>query len=335
MNIATKGADAAANQAVDRPERQLRKVLVVDDDPAMRRLISKILEAAGYEVALAADGSEALDAMQDDFPCFVVTDWDMPVLDGAEFCRMVRQQELPHYVYIVMLTGSYTDGLVEGLSAGADDFVTKPLKAPELLARMKAGARILELEDQLRLLATRDPLTGLLNRRTFFTFLAQQWRQAARLGIPLSCAMMDLDFFKQVNDTYGHLAGDTALKSASRTLQESCRETDFVCRYGGEEFCVLLPDADEQGAASWAERCRADLEEARPVADGVTLRITASLGVAQRRDDTETPEQLIDLADLALLAAKQSGRNRVVAHSSLERRETPDQISEAQPGVAD
>ena len=301
-------ADAPAGGA----EAGFRKVLVVDDDPAMRRIVSRILTSAGYEVTCAVNGFEAMEVMEHDFPSFVITDWDMPVLDGTEFCRMVREKKLPHYIYLVMLTGSYTDRLVEGLSSGADDFITKPVKPQELLARMLAGARVLKLEEQLRLLAARDPLTDLLNRRTFFEILDQEWRQSRRSGGPLSCVMIDVDFFKAVNDTHGHATGDAVLKGVSQRIAESCRRSDCVCRYGGEEFCVLLPDTTEQGAALWAEHCRAAIAEMPLVAGQSAIRVTASFGVAQQNHAIDTPEKLLDLADQALLAAKRLGRNRVV-----------------------
>lgn len=300
---------------------EFRKALVVDDDPAMLRIVSKVLETAGYEVVRATNGLEAIEALRHDLPCFVITDWEMPVLDGAEFCRMIRQEKLPHYVYIVMLTGSYADRLVEGLASGADDFVTKPVKAQELLARMQAGARVLKLEDRLRLLASRDPLTELPNRRTFFELFEHEWRRSRRAGYPLSCAMIDVDFFKKVNDNYGHLVGDAVLKWVSRMLLGVCRESDCICRYGGEEFAVVLPDTNEQGALMWGERCRLAVARAAFVSDGTTVPITVSVGVAQREDSLDTAEKLLDLADRALLAAKRQGRNQVVALGSLERSE--------------
>jgi len=300
---------------------EFRKALVVDDDPAMLRIVCKILESAGYEVVRATNGLEAIDALRHDLPCFVITDWDMPVLDGAEFCRRIRQEQLPHYVYIVMLTGSYADRLVEGLASGADDFVTKPVRAQELLARMQAGARILQLEDRLRLLASRDPLTELPNRRSFFELFEYEWRRSSRAGHPLSCAMIDVDRFKKVNDKYGHLAGDAVLKWVSRKLLGVCRESDCICRYGGEEFAVVLPDTDEQGAATWGERCRLAIAKAAFVSDSTPVPITVSVGVAQREDSLGTAEKLLDLADRALLEAKRRGRNRVVALGSLEQSE--------------
>ena len=314
MNTTTKAEAPLARGA----EAEFRKVLVVDDDPAMRRILSKILEADSYQVALATNGLEALEAMQGDFPSFVITDWDMPLLDGAEFCRMVRSKETSQYVYIVMLTGSPEGRLVEGLEAGADDFITKPVKAAELLARMQAGARVLRLENRLRLLASHDPLTELLNRRSFFEFIETEWKRSSRIGYPLSCVMIDVDFFKSVNDSHGHPAGDAILKAISRKLAGCCRQTDCLCRYGGEEFCLLLPDTDEKAAVLWAERCRLAVAEGPFDAAETSIRVTISLGVAQRRDDTHNPERLLDLADRALLEAKRLGRNRVVALGAME-----------------
>jgi len=318
MNTPTAGTGAFAAPLVGGAEGEFRKVLVVDDDPAMRRLIGTILASAGYEVAHAADGSEALEVLRRVFPSFVITDWDMPILDGAEFSRLVRLEDLPQYVYIIMLTGTHMDRLVEGLASGADDFVTKPLKPQELLARMEAGARVLRLEERLRLLASHDPLTELPNRRTFFQSVEQEWRRSSRIGYPLSCAMIDVDFFKRVNDTFGHKAGDGVLKSVSRVLKGSCRASDSVCRYGGEEFAVFLPNTDEQRAVRWAERCRANVHAESLMIGECRVPVTVSLGVAQRQDDTHSPERLLNLADRALLEAKRQGRNRVVAFGSLE-----------------
>ena len=317
MDTTTKGTEESGAPSPGNVPTAFRKVLVVDDDPAMRRILTKVLEAAGYEVICAGDGSEAIKMLQQAPPSFVITDWDMPVLNGAEFCRMVRLEDLPHYVYIVMLTGSYTNQLVEGLSSGADDFVTKPVKSQELLARMQAGTRVLEVEEKLSLLASHDPLTELVNRRTFFTTLDMECRRSQRTAYPLSCVMIDVDLFKKVNDTHGHMVGDAVLKSISSVLTKCCRDTDCVGRYGGEEFAVMLPDTDEHGAMLWAERCRLAVAEALVLVDQTSVHVTASMGVAQRNDDCAEPKKLLDVADQALLEAKSLGRNRVVAFSSM------------------
>ena len=293
-------------------------VLVIDDDPAALRLITKFISAAGHRVAQAENGLQAKGLILEEPPDLVVCDWDMPQMDGLELCREIRKQQLPQYVYFLLLTGkSATNDLVEGLAAGADDFLSKPIDQAVLLARIEAGSRVLKMERQLRLQSHCDPLTGVLNRRAFHGRFVQEWERAVRYGHPLSCAMIDLDFFKRINDTHGHAAGDTTLASIASVLEGRCRKSDILCRYGGEEFCVLLPETDEAGACEWAERVRVAISEAQiGIGDGI-LKVSASIGIAERMGDTETPEQLTELADQALAVAKQSGRNRVIRFSSL------------------
>ncbi len=293
-----------------------RKVLVVDDDPSIRRILTKILESASYEVEVASDGHEALEFIRRDCVHFVITDWDMPTLNGAQLCQTLRKEELPHYVYIMMLTGSYS--AVEGLCCGADDFITKPINANELLARLHAGTRIVDLESKLRQLARHDCLTDSLNRRTFFEIFDREWHRSTRSQEALSCVIMDIDHFKVVNDTHGHLAGDRVLRAVAAVLQIQARVPDTVCRYGGEEFCVLLPGANEYGAVQFAERCRRGIENLRFEAPLHETRVTASFGVAQRSDWTSGPSQLVHMADQALFASKRSNRNRVTAYSGLD-----------------
>ncbi len=299
-------------------EAQPLNVLVVDDDPAALRLIAKIVSSAGHRVLQAENGRKARDVILQEPPDLVVCDWDMPELDGVALCREIRQQELPQYVYFLLLTGkSGTGDMVEGLAAGADDFVTKPIDRAVLLARLEAGARVLRMERQLRTVSQTDALTGMLNRHAFHERFDQEWERAARYDHPLSCVMVDLDFFKRINDTHGHATGDATLVAVASLLTSQCRPSDILCRYGGEEFCALLPETNEAGGAEWAERVRVAVTEAPIHAGDVALRVTASLGVAQRLEDTASPERLVELADQGLAVAKQSGRNRVVRFSSL------------------
>jgi diguanylate cyclase (GGDEF)-like protein len=293
----------------------LRKILVVDDDPAIRRILTRILKNAHYEVEVASDGHEALEYIRRECVHFVITDWDMPTLNGAQLCQTLRKEELPHYIYIMMLTGSYS--AVEGLCCGADDFVTKPINPNELLARLHAGTRIIDLESKLRRLARNDCLTDALNRRTFFEIFDKEWHRATRSQESLSCVIMDIDHFKGVNDTHGHLAGDRVLRAVAAVLQIQARVPDTVCRYGGEEFCVLLPGASENGAVQFAERCRRGIENLRFEAPLQETRVTASFGAAERGDWTSGPSQLVHMADQALFAAKRSSRNRVTAFSTI------------------
>ena len=294
------------------------KILLVDDDPAMVRLISKWLESGSYQVRTAGDGVEALNAIAAECPDILITDWEMPRMDGLELCRKVRQLELPHYVYIVFLTVRSTSAeMIEALEIGADDYLCKPVYQGELLARLRAGSRVIELERRLGLMARTDPLTGLLTRRTFFEALERERQRAERYHLPLSCVMVDLDYFKRVNDSHGHAAGDLILASVAESLKECCRGSDLVCRYGGEEFCVMLPETTEQDAVVWAERARERLASLRFPIEDKEIRIFGSFGVGQRQEDNLTAEELVDQADQALLCAKQSGRDRVVRYQAL------------------
>jgi two-component system, cell cycle response regulator len=293
-------------------------VLLGDDDPAMLRLLSRWLNKAGYPTRTAADGQEALEAIELECPDFVITDWEMPRINGLELCRRVREMSLPHYVYILFLTAKTTPAeMIAGLDIGADEFLRKPASEGELLARMRSGTRVLQLERRLSLMAHTDSLTGLLTQRSFYQSLSREWYRARRFHMPLSCAMLDLDFFKQINDVHGHPAGDSMLKAAAELLMANCRASDIVCRYGGEEFCILLPETDEANAALWAERVRQRLAALRIPVGLRELRITGSFGVAQCGDDMPDSEELVDLADQALLCAKRAGRDRVVRYASL------------------
>ena len=294
------------------------KVLLVDDDPAMLRLLTRWLEKAGYSVCTATDGQEALEVIEADCPDFLLTDWEMPRVDGLELCRQMRAMMLPHYVYTIFLTvRTAAADMIAGLENGADDFLTKPVTEGELSARLQSSSRVLELERRLSLLAHTDFLTGLLTKQTFFDSLEKEWHRSSRFHLPLSCGMVDLDFFKQINDVYGHPAGDSVLKFVAELLLDNCRASDTVCRYGGEEFCILMPETDEGEAAIWAERIRELLAALRIPTGEETLQITGSFGIAQYRDDSQNPEELLKQADKALLNAKRSGRDRIVGYTSL------------------
>jgi diguanylate cyclase (GGDEF)-like protein len=307
-----------------------RKVLLVDDDPAFLRIAYVILDRAGYEVATAADGQEAMYSIAQAAPDFLVTDWKMPGVDGIELCHWVRQSRCERYVYILMVSGrAETRHIVQAIAAGADEFMSKPIRGGELLARMQAGQRILDRERQLHFLACYDQLTELFNRRTFFERLEKTWHCCRDADIPLSCVMGDVDCFKAVNDQYGHLVGDQVLKRLAGVLRGLARPDDVVGRYGGEEFCILLPDTTESDAALWAEACRAEIAATLASTPGATCPTTISFGVAARGDHAATSQQLLQQADQALLAAKRAGKNRVICSTSLPA----DEASAAQGDV--
>ncbi len=306
-------------------EPKSSNILIVDDDPAVLRLLSHLLKEDDYFVRTARDGEEALERILRDCPDVVISDWEMPKMDGLELSKTIRQfhdrKALPHYVYILLLTAhTGKDRLIKGLESGADDFVTKSADLREmrieLSARLKAAIRTRSLERDLEKAARADALTGLFNRATFFDMATMEWERSERFGHPLSLAMFDCDFFKRVNDLHGHAAGDVVLEELAAMVRDSCRDRDILCRYGGEEFCVLLPKTTEEDAGHWAERIRKKIAEQKIyISDAVELQVTASFGVAQKTDELMEIDQLVEQADQALLAAKELGRNRTVSYT--------------------
>ncbi|HEY2413961.1 MAG TPA: diguanylate cyclase, partial [Pirellulaceae bacterium] len=293
------------------------KILIADDDPAMLRMLAKWLEADGYQVLRAGDGRMAMELIEAERPRLLVTDWEMPNVNGLELCRWVRSQDLGHYLYTIFLTmRTESSELLKCLEAGADDFLKKPLDRNELLARIRSGSRVMELEQRLSRLAKTDAITGLATRRVLLDDLNREWNRSQRYHTPLSCVMIDIDFFKRVNDTHGHQAGDEILRRLGQVLQETVCGCEFLGRFGGEEFLVVLPETTEQQAIEWAEQMRIRIAEITVPVNGKNINVTASFGVAQRLADTATPETLIDMADQALAVAKRSGRDRVIAYCS-------------------
>lgn len=291
------------------------KVLIVDDDATTRQILLNWLTKEGFDVSLAEDGQEAIEQVESDTPDFLITDWRMPGMSGIDLCKAVRRLPLPSYLYITFLTAlSGTDDIVEALQAGADDFLCKPVRRNELIARLQAGQRILRLESLLSRQAQTDSLTGLLNRGIFLDISTREFIRARRHGHPLTFIMVDLDFFKRINDTYGHQFGDVALARAAELLESIGRQSDVVCRYGGEEFCILLDESDEEGGYTWAERARRALAQIPLFAGDKEINLTASFGVAEMTEQTGDYSQVIARADEALLFAKKSGRNCVVTY---------------------
>ncbi len=297
------------------------KVLIADDDPVSRRLLQVTLSNSGYETVLASDGAEALRILEaPDSPKLVVLDWIMPHLDGVEVCRAIRKRKLEPYLYVILLTvkGDQKE-IVEGLEAGADDYVTKPFDLLELKARLRAGSRILELQEQLvasreqlRFEATHDTQTGLLNHATILETLRLEVMRSQREATPLGVIMVDLDHFKSVNDRHGHIAGDAVLREVAARLQTSIRPYDSVGRYGGEEFVVVAPGCSLEKATALAERLRQSIAGEPIECPSGPIPVTASLGVSSA-SDASGPDQILGATDQALYKAKIQGRNRVVA----------------------
>ena len=298
------------------------RILIADDDRLSARILQASLEGSGYEVLMARNGIEALHILQsEDSPRLAILDWMMPEMDGLEVCRKIRSMA-GAYIYVLLLTANIDPaGVVAGMDAGADDYIKKPFSPEELQARLRSGRRIVELEEKLRVQATHDSLTGLLNRGAIMERLVMEIERAGRDGAPLSIAMVDIDHFKNVNDTCGHAAGDAVLCRIARKLRETIRPYDFIGRYGGEEFIFVLPNCDTSMAIGIAERLRRSVASEAVEAEASVVRITVSVGVAQAQlDEIFDAESLIRSADAALFKAKEAGRNKVEsAPSKLSR----------------
>jgi two-component system cell cycle response regulator len=305
----------------ERPGSSCERVLVAEDDAMFRRILQSWLEAWGYRVTLAEDGGQAWNALQQEPPPqLLILDWMMPQTNGVELCRRVREENRTPYQYILLATAK--DGkqdLVKGLEAGADDYLTKPFDKSELRARLKACNRILTLQDsqiqaqeQLLFQATHDLLTGVWNRGAILETLRRELDRATRSQTTTGLMMLDIDHFKAINDTYGHLVGDGVLKQVTQRIVHAVRGYDSVGRYGGEEFLIVLPGCGRDQIDQGAERVRSAVDGGPLLVDGVTITVTASIGAAVATGATVSDLEILAAADAALYRAKRSGRNRTV-----------------------
>ena len=297
------------------------KVLAAEDNPVFQSMLTNMITKWGYQPVIARDGNQAWEALQSpDGPQLAILDWMMPGMNGVDVCRAVRDAGREPYVYILLLTArTDSQDLVEGMEAGADDYVTKPFQAHELRVRLRAGRRIVELQEQLlaarealREQATHDGLTGLLNRNSILDVLHKELSRGSREGHPVSLLMVDLDRFKQINDSHGHASGDAVLRESAQRMKAAVRGYDSVGRYGGEEFVIVLPGCDGESAFTQAERVRETIAGSPFVSGPRRLQITCSIGASSRiLPSGDDAGALLREADLALYRAKDGGRNRV------------------------
>lgn len=330
----TKGSEILPAQEIEAPRQETQqKVLVVDDDPIVRDLLANFLDSRGIECIVSGNGREALTMVEQHHPRIIISDWEMPEMDGLELCRRVRSRLGAQHVHYIMLTvHASSDELSKAFDAGVDDFIAKPFNEAELMGRLRTGLRAVGLYDELarqnrgsqqlneqltqfnrRLekLATTDDLTGLYNRRHATHRLEEHWALSERYLRPLAVVSMDIDHFKAINDQYGHAAGDAVLRGVAGILRLCVRSTDMVCRVGGEEFLVILPYQTQQEAEISAQRCRLAVADQHFEFEGNMIRATISAGVASRRQDMQEYSDLLREADESLYAAKRAGRNLV------------------------
>jgi two-component system cell cycle response regulator len=301
------------------------KVLVVEDDPVHKLMLEKLLSRWGYQVQAVTNGAEAIRLLVgDDSIQLVIADWMMPEMDGLDLCREIRNRGSQPYIYFILLTAKdQHDDVVAGLDAGADDYVIKPVHHSELNARIRAAKRIIDLQNQLleaqerlRIQATHDALTGIWNRRAIFEALARELDRAERQEIPVAVVLIDLDHFKKVNDSHGHLVGDEVLRETAQRIRGAVRSYDAVGRYGGEEFLVVAPECDTQRAMDLAERIRLLLLQTPIETSGLAIPVTLSLGVVHLEKGSKIEiNRVLSAADQALYRAKSSGRNQTVLGS--------------------
>ena len=295
-------------------------ILVGDNSQVVRQVLRWHLETHGYQVLEAGDGAESVALAQEMKPAAILLSLELPVLNGHEaLARLKADPEVRDTPVVFITAHTETDDVVEGLRLGAHDYLRKPFEPAEVIARVSAAVRVKELQDDLRArnaeldhIARSDPLTGLANRRHLNEQFAAQTASAERHHHELSVAVIDIDNFKLVNDTYGHSAGDIVLREVARRIASTARGEDVVGRWGGEEFIVILPHCGVDDAAIVSERIRQAVEATPiPAEDGISITVTVSIGCAGGAGD-----RVIERADAALYAAKNAGRNRTVVLES-------------------
>lgn len=311
----------AASQILTLELAQEPKVLLVDDDELVLARLEGLITEAGFKVSTALDAKAALASLKKTFTPIVITDRNMPGMDGLELCRHIRQRTWPGYVYLLLLTvQDAEEDILGGLDAGADDYLSKRTSATQLIARLRTARRILTLEYSLKgaleeknRMAMTDMLTGAHNRRYFMRHLDRELKRMQRFGGNLSLLALDIDFFKRINDRYGHAAGDAVLQEFVRRIAERLRPgLDWCARIGGEEFVVVLSETDLKGAGAIAEKLRLAVSGAPMRAGNDIIEATVSIGVSTLKPGgQDTVESLLSVADDCLYISKEKGRNRV------------------------
>ena len=302
------------------------RALIADDDPIIATILSSVLSRMGMQVTVAHDGDEAWQTLNSvEPPALAILDWMMPNLDGLELCRRIRSTPRLAGTYVILVTARDSrEDLVAGLEAGADDYMVKPLNMAELRARVNVGVRVANLQqnlaqsvsdlratrDHLAVLASTDALTGVYTRRWWFDLAEKDFSRARRYERTFSLLMVDLDWFKQINDAHGHEIGDRVLHQFGAMLRDTCRKSDVIGRFGGEEFSILLPETSAEAAQHLATRITEACRSIVVPAETGEARCSCSVGVTEVRAEDERLDTVLTRADQALYAAKRAGRDQ-------------------------
>ncbi len=312
-------------------------VLIVDDNPQNLQVLAALIEECGGDSILAMNGKEALQALSVDSPELILMDVMMPEMDGYEVCRILKtdpKHKRASMIPVIFITAKTdSEDIVKGFKAGGVDYISKPFIAEELKMRifthlklyhtqrelmrlnedyLETNKKLSQAMEQLRVASVTDTLTGIYNRRHVMLRMEDEATQIKRYGGSFSIILADIDFFKCVNDTYGHDCGDHVLKETARILKEKARVQDVLARWGGEEFLIFLPKTNLEGAMILADRMRKAIEQEKIRFGKATLQITITMGVAEY-DREEPLDRVIKRSDVALYEGKEAGRNRVVA----------------------
>ena len=298
----------------------MSRVLIADDDRISCKLLGSLLTKWGYQVEIVYNGVDAQrELLKPDAPRLAILDWMMPGLDGTQVIKAVRAIHREFYTYVLLLTSKgQKEDILEGLDAGADDYLKKPFDAQELRARLRVGSRILDLERRLvcaletaEYRATHDFLSGIYNRAAIIELLKREASRCERAGQQMSLLMVDVDHFKVINDTYGHLVGDQVITQLALRMASALRPYDLVGRFGGEEFLVLVPNCALSAAMVVAERLRLSIATDKMAIGQFAIPVTVSVGVSTIKEAKLDTNLALQAADLALYEAKNKGRNRV------------------------
>ncbi len=304
------------------------KLLIADDSVTFRMMLASVAKKWGYEVVEVEDGQQAwLHLLEADSADLVILDWEMPKISGVELCQRIRGENDSNFPYILLLTSrTESSDLIEGLEKGANDYISKPFNGAELKARLQVGARMVEMQiklnktlKELKFKATYDSLTGALNRGAILSHLASEAERVRRHKDKLCIGMCDIDYFKKINDLYGHLVGDEVLKEITRRMEAVIRPYDLIGRYGGEEFLIVASYSDGE-LLNVFERLRETITDTPIIIGKESINVSISCGVSKLRnkDEINNLDSLISRADQALYNAKDSGRNKVVWYDDTE-----------------